>query len=398
MKIYLFPFLMDLVCFVVMLHVTNEAGRQKLTNLQAAAFMGMQALVYMLVCPLAGRVLTRSNAKALLIASTLLILCVNVPACLLRQYWLVLLLIAGNGIGCVFFFNSFQTFMRGQEPAGSLASSIGRYNLAWSAGIGFGYLLGGMLKDALGPWGLAGMCVLGGLTVVAITVTHRPRPLLAAHSDGHIEPSPAGRPPVDARYVLVGWALMLLANFTQRPLATFIPSLSAESGNPATVAGTLIALLLVSQGVTSLLGTRLRPLLYRRWTLVGLHLAVIVCLGLLWIAPWTALQAALLVVLGCVYGVIFFASIYYVSNHARSSHNVGINEAIVGMGNVLGLFGSEWIMRQFGYDFAFYPATMAAAAILLVAQLSYLGFTRPAPVPFSATNPPGLPASMNSRP
>ena len=43
------------------------------------------------------------------------------------------------------FFNSFQTFMRGETVPGRLALTVGRYTLAWSAGSAAGFLSSGSL-------------------------------------------------------------------------------------------------------------------------------------------------------------------------------------------------------------------------------------------------------------
>jgi hypothetical protein len=50
--------------------------------------------------------------------------------------------------------------MRGESPAGSLASTLAKYTMAWSTGIGTGFLLGGIIKDKGGPVFLTGLCVV----------------------------------------------------------------------------------------------------------------------------------------------------------------------------------------------------------------------------------------------
>jgi len=382
MKIYLFPFLMNLVGFMLIMHINDQAGRTHLSDMQLSILMGVQALVYMLSCSLAGRILRRSNARGILIASTIFMAVACMPAYLFTELPVLLVLLGGVGIAGAFFSNSFQTFMRADSPPGSLAASIGKYNFSWGSGIAMGFLLSGTIEDLLGRYCLAALSTAACMAILVMTIMHRQRRCTEVSADGHVESSPHGARPVDRRYVLVGWSMIFMACFIQRPLQTFIPKLSAQTGNGAVVAGTMIFCLMIAQSLASLLGHRMRGLLYRRTWVVVSNIIIVAGLGLLWLAGNAPLASmAIMLPLGCVFSFLFFSSIYYVSNDWASSRNVGVNEALVGLANVAAPFACEPVMRIFGWSEGFYPVTIAAVFVMLVVQMAWLSFGKPMTAP-----------------
>ena len=389
LKIYLFPLLMDLLTFMVTLRVADAAGREMaLTDSQTAVLIGFFSLSYMVFCLVAGRLLSRKNARAVLIASVLLVAATAVPLFFTMRFWPTLGLLMGQGMGAAFFFNSFQTFMRGEAPPGALTQTIGRYTIAWSTGIGCGFLLGGVLRDVAGPLALAASAGLVCAIMLILIVFHRSRELERPSADGQVEqPDPEGRP-VDRRFVAVGWSLILMGNFSQRPLVTFLPKFYAEMHRPSWMAGLLLGVLMLVQAVAGYRCQFMRSWFYRRTPLVVAQLAIMVVLGLLWRFQDFALSLGLIAAMGVVSGFVFFASPYYSSNDPNSSHNVGVNEAMVGVGNVMGALGCEWVMRLTGYRDAFYPVAMAVVALSLGFQLLWLRDRSPSPAPVLSTLSP----------
>ncbi|MBV9467866.1 MAG: hypothetical protein JOZ57_01320, partial [Abitibacteriaceae bacterium] len=93
---------------------------------------------------------------------------------------------------------------------------------------------------------------------------------------------------------------------------------------------------------------------------------------LLWMAPNFITSLFIVLVLGALYGFIYFSCVYYVSNDVRSSRNVGINEAMVGIGNILGMLISESSMRLFHYPEAYFPVCMSVTLVIVAAQWYWL--------------------------
>ena len=59
-----------------------------------------------------------------------------------------------------------------------------------------------------------------------------------------------------------------------------------------------------------------------------------------------------------------------------SSRNIGINEAVVGLGSFAGLFVSEWFMRRMNNDALMYA--VGAVALLLSATAQWFVIGNPA--------------------
>jgi MFS family permease len=187
-----------------------------------------------------------------------------------------------------------------------------------------------------------------------------------------VENPSGGAVPVDARYVTIGWLLCISANFSQRPLTTFIPKLAAEHGNAAWVAGTLLFALYICQALGGFRSRRWRHLLYRRRPLIGVQFVAALLMALLWLSPTYSISIIAMALLGLTYGFLYFSCVYYVSNDLHSAHSVGINEAMVGLGTVLGVFVSQAIMRTAGNPVAFYPVTIIAILVLAAFQWLWL--------------------------
>jgi MFS family permease len=74
MQIYLVPFLLDFILFMVLLRLSDAAGREMhLSNAQTTAFMVAFSLGYMLVCLVIGRVLNARNTRPIMLCSIALI-------------------------------------------------------------------------------------------------------------------------------------------------------------------------------------------------------------------------------------------------------------------------------------------------------------------------------------
>ena len=374
MQIYLFPFLFDFVTFLVALRVADASGRElHLSDAQAAALVMIYSLGYMCTCPVAGHLLNRRNARAILIAATSCLLLLSGPLFFTTSFWPTFVLLGFLGIVVAFCFNSFQTFMRGEAPAGRLARTIARYTVTWSSGIACGYLLGGFLKDNGGPWALASLSTIACSVILALSISHQSRGDEHDSADGAVEEH-RGSSLVDTRYVVIGWLLCFSANFSQRPLMTFLPKFFAQMHRPSAMAGFLFFILLIGQALFGYFSGRLRHALYRRGPLAIAHLLNIGLLGALWMTSNYWISVVVMAALGSVYGFIYFAAVYYVSNDLRSSRNVGINEAMVGAGNILGLLLSQFFMNRFSDPQAVYPVLMATLAALAILQLGWLSW------------------------
>lgn len=383
MKIYLFPFLIDLMLFLVMLRLSDAAGREMhLTNLQAALFMVSYSVFYLVACLVIGRLLHRDNARTIFLTAIFALMLLAVPLFFTQTFWPTLWIFSFFGVAVAVAFNSFQTFMRGEAPPGSLALTIARYTIAWSLGVSCGVLFGGLLKNFGGPFALAAFTVVACSIILVLGFTHKPQHSENESSDATVEHVDEALlssrlRAVDSRYVMIGWLLCISANFSQRPLTTFIPKFYAENGNAPWLAGSLLFLMFFAQALSGYTCRHKRELLYRAQPLISVQLLIVVALSILWQAPSLWVSAAMLLLLGVLFGFVFFSCVFYVSNDVRSSRNVGINEAMVGLGTILGMAVSESSMRIFDNPTAFFPACIAVIALLTGCQWLWLKRDQP---------------------
>jgi hypothetical protein len=381
------PALMDWTVFLVLFAVLYGAGERGFSGLQCAWIGGIGQLAYMATSLLAGLVLTRRNARGLLLASTvgstaIAIVCLSLTS-FAPQMACQALLFAFLAV----FFNSFQTFMRGETAPGGLALTVGRYTLAWSAGSAAGFLSSGSLYR-LGSLALCATTLLVGTVILVMLLRHEARPHSVASADEHVDEAAPGARAVNPRYVLVGWCLIFTAMFVQRPLQSLWPALCARTAILPFLPGLVLSLHMLVQGVWGYRVAAFTAWRYRRTPLVVLHLAGATVLGLAWLKPAFPVAAAAIVVLGLYLGFAFFAAVYYASNSGRRSLNIGVNECLVGMGSFAGLFAVQWGEALLGADRGMYAVCAIGLLVSLLIQVTVASLRRPEPaettVPASA--------------
>ena len=250
--------------------------RRGFSGLQCAWIGGIGQLAYMATSLLAGLVLTRRNARGLLLASTVGITAMGIVCLLLTSFAPQMACQALLFVSMALFFNSFQTFMRGETVPGGLALTVGRYTLAWSAGSAAGFLSSGSLYR-LGEPALCGMTLLVGAVILATLLRHPSRPHTLASADEHVEEAAPGARAVNPRYVVVGWCLIFTAMFVQRPLLSLWPAACARTAILPFLPGLVLSLHMLVQGVWGYRVAAFAAWRYRRTPLVVLHLAGAVC-------------------------------------------------------------------------------------------------------------------------
>jgi predicted MFS family arabinose efflux permease len=384
-RIYLCPAMLDGLLFLIHFAVFYAAGEQGFSLSQCAWLGGVYQAVYLAASVGVGSVLTRSKARPWLLASTVLSLAFSVACLVASSFTGLMLAMGGFGAVAAVFFNSFQTFMRGEAPPGGLARSVGLYTLAWSMGAGLGFLSSGALH-ALGrtALGVTSAAMVGA--VLWVLLWHPVRPADIPSADEHVERGSDRARPVTPQYVWVGWLLILTGMFMQRPIHTFYPALSAREGIGAFAAGVPLFLQMAIQALTGLACARFRDLMYRRAPLVALHAGAALVLLALWAFPsyWVCLVGVSL--LGVYTGSVFFASVYYASNSGRRSFNIGVNESLVGVGSFGGLLAAERAMAAANGS-ALYLVGAAALTVSLVLQVAIASLW-----PFAARRAAGPPS------
>jgi len=365
--IFACPALMDLVIFLVYFAVFYSAGRSGLTDRECAWIGGIFQLTYMATSLGIGWILKRQNARAILIMGLLTCICSGIWSIAVRHYVPVFAGMACFGVAAAFFFNAFQTFMRGDAPPGGLARATGLYTLAWSGGSSLGVLLSGTLYN----FGSTVLIVLtlgvGGL-ISFLLFRHQARPDSAPSADEMEETGPAGSAPVHGAYVGVAWLIIFTAMFVQRPIQTFYPALCAGAQIAPWLAGLPLFLHMFIQALAGAGMISLRFLMYRKTPLILIQGAAAGLLILIGLHPSIEYLAIGMSLLGIWAGFAYFSAVYYASNSGRRSRNIGINECLVGLGSFSGLILSEYFMKKSGNPATMYRVCASALGISIILQ------------------------------
>jgi MFS family permease len=365
--IFACPALMDLVIFLVYFAVFYSAGRSGLTDRECAWIGGIFQLTYMATSLGVGWVLSRRNARAFLVVGILTCIAAGIWGILARKFGPVFAGMACFGIAAAFFFNAFQTFMRGDAPPGGLARATGLYTLAWSGGSSLGFLLSGTLYNFGSGVLIALLLIVGGL-IGFLLFRHRARPESAPSADEHVENGPAGSAPVHGAYVGVAWLIIFTAMFVQRPIQTFYPALCAGQNIAPWLAGLPLFLHMFIQALAGAGMISLRSLMYRKTPLVLIQGAAAGLLILISLHPSIGFLATGMSVLGLWAGFAYFSAVYYAGNSGLRSRNIGINECLVGLGSFTGLIVSEYFMKWSGNPAAMYAVCAGALGVSIVLQ------------------------------
>lgn len=380
MKIYICPALMDGLVFLVSFAVMYRAGEQGMSIPQCAGIAGLFQLAYMLTSLTIGFLLSRRNVRAILLAGTMLCTLCGIICLMAKEFLLILIGFGGLGIFMALFFNAFQAFMRTESAPGDLGRAIGLYTLAWSMGSAAGIFSSGFFYRLGFPM-LSALTLLVGVVMLVVLLVHKPRPADAPCADEHVERGSWQAPKVDPVYVWIGWLMIFMAMFVQRPIHSFFPAISAKAGVSAFVTGLPLCLQMAVQAAVGLAMIRWRHLLYRRTPLWLIHGGAAVLVLIMW--RWPTLPVCFLSIslLGAYAGFVYFCSVYYASNSGRRSLNIGVNEFLVGLGSFAGLFISEGVMKRTANDANMYLVIAVALLISLAAQLAIASrFWRVAPI------------------
>lgn len=375
MRIQLCPALMDWIVFLILFAVLYSAGERGLTGGQKAWLGAISMVTYTVTSLLVGLILTRRNARTLLIWSTLLTTALGAVCLMVIHFPMQMVVLGLLGVTLATFFNSFQTFMRGETIPGGLALTVARYTLAWSGGSSLGFLSSGFVYP-LGPVALAGVNVVVGLTVLVLLLQHRPRDQAEAGADDQEAASVAGAAPVDPRFVYVAWCIIFATAVMQRPLQSLFPAACGRIGISSTWAGSVLFLHMLIQGIWGHRMVCFERWRYRRLPLVIAHVAAALVLGLMAWRNTFAITALGIIVLGFFTGFAFFSAVFYSSNSGRRSWNIGVNECLVGLGCLVGLFVSERWIAYVDNDAAMYVAGAAALLGSLGLQLCLTSLPR----------------------
>lgn len=250
---------------------------------------------------------------------------------------------------------------------------LGNFNVAWSGGMTFGALFGGVIWQALGP--LTFLALAGLLSLMTAGVQLVPEVVRRSAADSE-PPEPAH--PDNRRFLLISRLGTFLGWFTTGTLLTILPKLTprlglSESGTGFAVGGYYLAVLLCIWA-----GRSSRRWQYRRWTLFFTSPLAVLGMTVLLGARTVPLMAAACFLAGVSAAFSVVSAMYY-ALHGRTQGQASattVHETVVGIGGVTGamLSGSlaEALIPSYGPELALRSGFLLVLTVGLLLGLAQL--------------------------
>ncbi len=358
---------MDWLVFFVSFAVFYAAGARGVGMAECGWLGILFQAAYMTGSFASGHLITHRNARRVLLVSTLVCGISSVSILCSGDFWPLAAGLVVFGGSAAWFFNAFQAFMRGAASVGSLKTSVALYNLSWC----FGAAMGNVTAGWLYRWGVT------ALILAVVFATGTILFLLARKHAEHVppvdEPVESGscrKYPVANHYILIGWLMIFTVTFVQRPLFTFLPPLFAKDHISSLWASLPLFMHMAVSAIFAFAMFRFRDFLYRRTPFFVIQCGAVAALCGMWVWPSYWVCFSMLCVLGIYAGFAYYCAIYYASNSGRRSFNIGVNEALVGLGSIVGIvLGDAW-MRHSGSPTNIYLVCAAGLAASVAAQMT----------------------------
>jgi MFS family permease len=393
--IYLLPALMDMVLALVLFVGTVRAAKMEGAATRVAFVLAVWSMIYIVACPLVGRLVTPRNAHRLVLAGCMLLALASGLLAAATGFVAMLILVGVVALSAALFFPPFQIFMKDVDSANgrSVAYSTGLYTFAWSTGFACGPLVSGFLmqNDFRGAGGgketgwriafLFGAAVCLAMSAVLVALL-RSR---GRTSDRHLgapenEQTPTAVLPYASMPDLawLGWIGAGAGFIALSVIRSVFPARAVnELKLPAGTLGVIFFGLSMTQALMGLALTRSRFWMYRPGPVAAFGAAGllgILCFGLGG-TPAVFLIAAVL--FGIYSGAFCFYMVFHALVHPnRASHYVAVNETMVGLTGFLAPLAGGAMADAWGFRFPY----LVLAGITLVATAIQIWVHRSKPV------------------
>ncbi len=364
--VYLFPFTMDIVVGLVLFvgrHSLAAGGAPESVVASIPLYFGIG---YFLSGPLMRRIISRRHARIEMVAAVVLLVAISLLLTQTERISLIQALFCALPFAVSLFFNAFQAFLLGFSTnlGRPLKVTVAFYTVAWSMGFGLGPFVSGILRERL-SWHEIYYVAAAASALIGVVV-------LFLHS-GHSGPDPVaqGSPsPATNRPDLhvSGWMGVVIGLIGWLVIATYWPVLATRADLSPQLKGLVEFSWAAVQSLGALLLIKLGDWQYRPQLLPLFGLLGIASLLIFGIAksPVQFLLGAS--VMGLFTSTTFVYSLYHsMSDAAKASQRVAINEMMVGLGYVIAPAVST-LLHESGQPFseAFFKAALLLAVLIVI--------------------------------
>ena len=377
--IYVLPAIADMVASQLFFINAVRLAKMGASASVVANTITTWSIVYLITCPVIGRVLTPANAGRMVVVSMAMLTGISLLAPFISGVLGIYCFMAIAGIATALFFVPFQVFMKAVDGLDnrSIAYSTGLYTFSWSLGFACGPFVSGLLMDLGTPqrpgwiyacWFAAGASALTGIGgyVLKRLIMNAPRPAAATLAEPATPPVDySGRPDL----AWLGWisagAGMLVLTFFRG----IFPSLAESTLHLSqSFQGFLFFLLSLAQALTGLILCRSRFWMYRMSGVFALGLAGIAGSLVFGFARGGIMLGLGALLFGLYAGGFFFYMVFHALAHSRNSGRyVAINEMVIGLSSLAGALVGGWIADHFGFG-VLYSLGAALIAVTLAVQ------------------------------
>lgn len=381
LSLYLFPFLMDLAIGVFGAACVIHSEQSGASYLFIGLGLGALPPAFYVGCAyLAGRFTGHEHVRSLLLLSNLVFLAMCMVQLVSPDYRLTVVTMTLSMAFSGFYFAPYQVLMMRQRTGRDPSRTAAMYNVAWSAGLGLGGVLGGML---LGISQTAGFMAPVVVLVVHLAMLWHYWPQLEARNslteapadpDGKETESPLvenSRVDLVEYYLPIGWLAIFGYCFLTYYMRSVYIKTSAEllDLGPAHL-GLLIGGQFLALTAVSIVWCFFGRITFKRLPLLA-ALAVLVVAMYLMAELRSFIQILIGFLLVGAYGSFaFLSSVTYAGSHpTRQGRAFGINEMVVGVGFLSGPLATGLMAHWYGYR----PAIVLAVSVIGLVSLGIAG-------------------------
>lgn len=303
--------------------------------------------------PIIGALADRSELKRLMVIGLAGYALLSLAYVAAATPWQLILIRVLHGTASAFVIPLAMSYAASIAGEGQEGVYMGSLNSALFFGMGAGPLIGGLLTDGFGPasafYALAALSSVAlGLAVILLPPYRRERPPEATGTFQGILKS----------HSLVGLLLFrIISALGSGNLMAFIPILAHRAGLSTTATGVLITTnIFVTGGLQRPFGRLVTPANTIRMIIIGSALSI-AALASLPLSPGFAIYLALGCLMGLGGAISMPAASVLVLEHGRTlgmSATMGIFDAAMGLGMIVGPLVSGIIMEYLGIEYVFY--------------------------------------------
>lgn len=339
----------DLVTLAIpLLAISFEAS-----SLQLGLLGALQRFLYILVCPMSGRLSDHWGRKGLAVSGAILFgttcLCLTQARNVTSIAWVI----PWIGVTLGLFWPALQGWLSDQGESQLLRQSTSLFNLFWSIGSMLGMVLAGVLmrfSDQLPFYVAAGVAT--SIALILAGSSHKKYLAVSSSPSGDSVPlreSSWDRAQRQAALTSIFMVFLVIGGVT-----TQFPKLATQLGYGTTLIGVTMGFLPLSRTLGFVLFDRSKASPNISSVLILVKLLLAAAMAILVVARTTVWLMLAFALLGIVYAAIFSFSQYLcLKNPAHAGRRIGYHESSMLGGIVLGSILSGLLAQNLGFRFTF---------------------------------------------